>query len=239
MNPNDKNDRAYNPYGMDFLGNVEYDSSLGVLEYERGAVPDPEDRKIAASLFLANEENNRRTGKNVPLRKIVVSDIGGGVRMFAEPGPDPRFMTFDFPDGISEEDVEAFKTHIDNCQVFTLAKPPKFVPPSAVLDATVKECVYCGETPCFLDQTGDDTSGKTMKEFLFGGKGDELYNQGILNREIRFVLYRDATTFISGYLGKGNRKELPDCVVREIRGSYPAEGGNYVGFKKGFLVEDK
>ena len=78
-----------------------------------------------------------------------------------------------------------------------------------------------------------------MKEFLFGGKGDELYNQGISNREIRYALYRDATTFISGYLGKGNRKELPDCVVCKIRDSYPAEGGNYVGFKKGFLAENK
>ena len=238
-----KNDRSYNPYGMDFLGGVEYDSSHGVLEYERGAVPDPMDPKIAASLFLANEEQNRHTGKNHRLPKIVVSNIGGGIRMFSEPGPEPRFMTFDFPDGISEEDVAAFKQHIDGCKVYSLAKQPQFVPPS-VIKSTAEEgesplltqkCDLCGETPCFLNQVVEGSGGKTMHEVFIGDKGDEMMEQGVPNHEICHALYCDATTFIHGYLGKGNRKQLPACVQGEIRDSFPSKDGLYTGFKKGFL----
>ena len=34
-----------------------------------------------------------------------------------------------------------------------------------------------------------------------------------------------------GYLGKGNRKVAPSCVVWKIRDNYPAPDNNYLGFR--------
>jgi len=219
-------DRSYNPYGMDF----------GALEYDSDAEPDPMDAQIAVTLRLSNEEHNRRTGKNEPLGRIQVSNVGGGIRMFSEPGPDPRFMTFDFPEHISTEQVEAFEQHIRRCGRYSLASPTTV--PSPTLENVPEKCKLCNESPCILNLSPDGVrSGRTLHEFLFE-KGDSMMEQGIANIEIRYALYRDATTFINGYLGKGNRKELPACVVGEIRDSYPAKGGNYTGFKKGFLEKE-
>jgi hypothetical protein len=40
------------------------------------------------------------------------------------------------------------------------------------------------------------------------------------------------TNMMGGRLGKGVRKQLPKCVVGEIKDAYPAERGTqYVGFQ--------
>jgi hypothetical protein len=66
-------------------------------------------------------------------------------------------------------------------------------------------------------------------------RGEEMIDAGHLPREVRYELYQTASKFYHGYLGKGNRKELPACITGEIKDSFPAPGGNYTGFKKGFL----
>jgi len=225
------NDRSYNPYGMDFLGAVEYDPDVA---------PDPMDAKVAAMIRLSNEEQNRRTGKNETLDKIQVTNIGGNIRMFSEPGPDPRFITFDFPDEITEEDVVAFQLYLRNSGKFSAGAtlPPIEQPaPSTATTAILAEkpCDYCQQTPCFVNQVVEGSGGKSMFEFIIAGKGDELKEQGVPNHEICHALYRDATTFINGYLGKGKRKKLPVCVEGEIRDCFPSKDGVYTGFKKGFL----
>ena len=47
----------------------------------------------------------------------------------------------------------------------------------------------------------------------------------------RFLHYYWYATNIFLYHGKGNRVELPHCVVDAIREKYPEKGGNYKGFK--------
>ena len=42
----------------------------------------------------------------------------------------------------------------------------------------------------------------------------------------RFILYHH------GYLGRGNRKVIPSCVVLEIRHWYPSPSGVYMGFRE-------
>jgi hypothetical protein len=66
-------------------------------------------------------------------------------------------------------------------------------------------------------------------------RGDDMKDDDVTNKEIRYELYHISSRFINGILGKGNRKELPLCVVGEIKDSYPASGGNYTGFRKGYL----
>lgn len=62
---------------------------------------------------------------------------------------------------------------------------------------------------------------------------DELRanDSSITNKEIRYHLYRQATHWIHGTLGKGNRVELPVCDRGEILDLAPEPGGSYVGFQ--------
>ena len=52
----------------------------------------------------------------------------------------------------------------------------------------------------------------------------------LLNKQIRHALYRESTAFIHGYLGKGNRIELPQCVRGDIIDMCPDPDGEYTGF---------
>jgi len=59
-----------------------------------------------------------------------------------------------------------------------------------------------------------------------------MADSGMTSKEIRFALYRTAAIFCFGHLGRGNRKELPTCVMSEIKDAFPAPSGEgYVGFK--------
>ena len=42
--------------------------------------------------------------------------------------------------------------------------------------------------------------------------------------------------FSHGYLGRGNRKVAPSCVVWKIRDSYPAPDNIYLGFREHWNV---
>jgi hypothetical protein len=66
-------------------------------------------------------------------------------------------------------------------------------------------------------------------------RGEEMMDVGRHPKEIRFELYKVASRFRDGLLGKGYRIELPLCMTGNIRDAFPAKGGNYTGFKKGFL----
>jgi hypothetical protein len=64
--------------------------------------------------------------------------------------------------------------------------------------------------------------------------GQEMVDSGSTPPQVRFNLYRLATSMIHGYLGRSNRKELPACVEDSIKEAFPnsaiGEGG-LVGFR--------
>jgi hypothetical protein len=101
-------------------------------------------------------------------------------------------------------------------------------------DPNMPECPYCGETPCFLEQPFDDTNGSseyTLYSCLME-QGEMMMESGMSNKEVRFALYRTAAIFCFGNLGHGNRKEIPQCIMTEIKDAFPAATGEpYTGFK--------
>jgi hypothetical protein len=54
---------------------------------------------------------------------------------------------------------------------------------------------------------------------------------GKSNKQIHFELYRYMARVIYGYLGKGKRRQLPECVIHEIHEHCPkSDREDYVGF---------
>ena len=52
------------------------------------------------------------------------------------------------------------------------------------------------------------------------------------NTSLRLAAYRQYTWWVHGYLGRGNRRVIPACVVSAIRSRYPNQSGVYVGFQR-------
>ena len=79
-------------------------------------------------------------------------------------------------------------------------------------------CVYCNSSPCILDQGLYDllSEGGLLHD---DGQDDMKYIQ----KQIRYDMYRKASQFIYGPLGKGNRKQLPQCLVSEIHDFAPKD----------------
>jgi hypothetical protein len=112
------------------------------------------------------------------------------------------------------------------------AKEPSFV------EGTTKEateprkedqgpCPFCQNVPCLLEQGLYDSIAE-YGESLHDNESDN----SLTNKQIRFQLYRHATTWMHGYLGKRRRLEIPQCVRTEILDIAPESNGDYVGFKE-------
>jgi hypothetical protein len=100
------------------------------------------------------------------------------------------------------------------------------------LDDDSKRCAHCFNSPCLLSQGLYESIVRYYEDTLCNGSegGDDV----LTSKQIRFRLYRHATSWIHGYLGRGKRIELPVCVRGEIMDLAPADPGTqYVGFKDG------
>ena len=54
-----------------------------------------------------------------------------------------------------------------------------------------------------------------------------------MNKQKRYKMYRYLSTIYEGSLGKHVRKELPRCLVSEVKDCFPNPPGEpYVGFKE-------
>ena len=74
------------------------------------------------------------------------------------------------------------------------------------------KCEHCQRTPCCLEEMAE----------LLSDQGEELTSKReIQNDCVRYHLYRTAARLYFGFLGLGNRKELPECIVDFIRSLYP------------------
>ncbi len=91
--------------------------------------------------------------------------------------------------------------------------------------APADPCPHCERTPCLLYQ-GLYTLLVEQEEDIYDSNGDTH----MTNKQIRFYLYRVATNWIHGVLGKGVRIELPVCVRGEILDMAPEADHVYTGF---------
>ena len=92
-------------------------------------------------------------------------------------------------------------------------------------DYVPEPCHLCQVTPCLLDQGLYEALEKEY-EYVMECDTENV----ITNKEVHFKLYRTATRWIHGYLGRGNRRQLPACVVGEIKDLASEAGGAYTGF---------
>ncbi|XP_068137476.1 uncharacterized protein [Hyperolius riggenbachi] len=69
--------------------------------------------------------------------------------------------------------------------------------------------------------------------FLFVANGSNGLNrsQKDANRSYRKASYRAFTGFAHGFLGRGNRRPIPACVVKKVREAFPDPDGQYMGYK--------
>ena len=88
----------------------------------------------------------------------------------------------------------------------------------------VDRCKQCNESPCLMIEHKEQFEG-----LLAMYKCDE----NLANRQRRFKMYQEMTRLIhGGYLGKGNRKELPPCITEAIRNAFPNDPKEaYTGFQ--------
>ena len=97
----------------------------------------------------------------------------------------------------------------------------------------VKSCKHCLQAPCYLDQVDPELdSRRTLYEHLMF-RGETMAEIEQPFKEISYELYKVASRFCNGLLGKGVRKELPKCIVGEIQDSFPSlKEKGYTGFKE-------
>jgi hypothetical protein len=87
-------------------------------------------------------------------------------------------------------------------------------------------CDLCQNVPCLLRQGLYDLITE-YEDQIRQTDSDET----LTNKEVRFKLYRHATTWMHGYLGKRRRIEIPQCIRTEILDLAPESSGSYAGFK--------
>ena len=51
------------------------------------------------------------------------------------------------------------------------------------------------------------------------------------SRSLRLAAYRQYTCWVHGYLGRGDRRVIPPCVVTAIREAFPDPSQQYKGFE--------
>jgi hypothetical protein len=88
-------------------------------------------------------------------------------------------------------------------------------------------CPFCQNCPCWLEQ-GLYDSLVVLEQSIRDGDHDNK----VTNKEVRYQLYRHATAYIHGFLGKGNRIKLPRCVETDIRDLAPEPAQAYEGFRE-------
>ena len=82
-------------------------------------------------------------------------------------------------------------------------------------------CDECGCAPCIWQE--NKVHIETDNNFLLSDA---------TNKQRRFYAYKQMVYALYSHLGRGNRRELPSCVVEGVRGLWPEDNKRkYIGFK--------
>ena len=89
-------------------------------------------------------------------------------------------------------------------------------------------CVFCHQQMCVFEKHKDCVLAEIDAWCLSLAELKQPSNRLKRNR-----CYRMYSQYINGYLGRGVRRELPSCVITNIRKVYPNEDSevDFVGFK--------
>ena len=79
-------------------------------------------------------------------------------------------------------------------------------------------CRFCDNHPCLL------VEAEPLLEELV-----DTYAGSLSNKQLRYKMYTEYTSFVHGHLGKRVRRKVPSCVEKRIRSLAPSK--SYTGFK--------
>ena len=92
-------------------------------------------------------------------------------------------------------------------------------------------CELCNYDPCPWMAYGKETMDQVLEEV----KGQVERNERPTNSVIRKRCYRLLMRRWQGFLGKGNREELPQCCLDNVRDEFPKDPlkpkSKYMGHK--------
>ena len=84
-------------------------------------------------------------------------------------------------------------------------------------------CNHCHEVNCVWEDIGDE-----VKDYM-----QSKLNEGVVGSNVlRKHGYQKSISLIHGFLGKGNRVQLPHCVITGIRKECPDEKEAYQGYRE-------
>ena len=95
-----------------------------------------------------------------------------------------------------------------------------------MLQREVYRCAYCHRRLCVWQEYEEQMLEMVDIEV------ESTSSRSMPNNTKRKIAYQYMTRVIEGYLGSGNRVQLPQCVVDAIREQYPDKNNNYMGFKE-------
>ena len=95
-------------------------------------------------------------------------------------------------------------------------------------------CLFCGGMPCNWIDLGPDLLEQLEGMYSLNDKGKKVDANGdiIPNNQLCKSLYRLYVTAQFGYLGNGERVQVPECVSKKIKAVYPDYNGKYMGCKE-------
>ena len=96
-----------------------------------------------------------------------------------------------------------------------------------------KECITKSDD--FAKLCFEQVILKTTLAAIHHLRGDK---HKLCNRAYRFAAYKLYVWWVYGYLGKGQRKVIPSCVIWAIRDRFPEPDGLYVSFSEGNIEMD-
>ncbi|KAI0560203.1 hypothetical protein FGB62_121g018 [Gracilaria domingensis] len=95
--------------------------------------------------------------------------------------------------------------------------------PTMTIDNEDVACRRCGRTPCYWVQFGSYVVETISEKFPIADSSQ--------NNEARKCAYKNYIYERYGFMGKGNRIQIPHCVLEGIRSMWPDAAGTYMGYR--------